>query len=122
MVTALANAAAALAAALQGACGEPVTYCRGETSLAVTAWRSHVRGEADTDYGVEEYEVWDFIMPASALAALGNPQRGDRITDAGGEVFEVMPPAGTDKAFAWSDGAKTILRIHTKPVGVETEA
>jgi hypothetical protein len=121
MPDAFADATAALAAALAGACGLAVTYRRGETSVEATAWRSCLRAEVDRGMGVlEEFEVWDWFLPLMALGALGLPRAGDRIVAPDGATYEVAGLPG-QRHFQYSGSAKTLLRIHTKLVAAETE-
>jgi hypothetical protein len=120
MPEAFADATAALAAALAGACGLAVTDRRGEVSVEATAWRSCRLAEVDRGTGVlEEFEVWDWFLPTAALGALGLPQAGDRITAPDDSTYEVAGLPG-QRHFQYSGGAKTLLRIHTKLVGTET--
>ena len=116
-----ADATAALAQALAGACGLAVTYRRGETAVDVTAWRSYRTGEVDDGTGIlVEFESWDWLVPAAALGALGLPRPGDRIEAPDACIYEVLGPTGR-RHFQYSDAAKTLLRIHTKLVGTEAE-
>ena len=121
MPDAFADATAALAAALAGACGLAVTYRRGEASAEATAWRSCRLAEVDRGTGIlEEFEVWDFFLPTAALGALGLPQAGDRIAAPDGATYEVAGLPG-QRHWQYSGTAKSLLRIHTKFVGAETE-
>ena len=120
MPDALGDATAALAAALAGACGLAVEYRRGEASVDLTAWRSCRTAEVDRGTGVlEEFEVWDWMMPAAALGALGLPQAGDRIVAPDGTAYEVAGLPG-QRAWQYAGSAKSLLRVHTKLVGTET--
>jgi len=113
---------AALVAALKAAQGQAATYQRGETSVTLTAWASPPEtGAVDSGAGVlEAYESWDWHIEAADLGSLGLPQEGDRITDAAGRVYEVLPPPGR-KAWQYSASDKTLLRVHTKFIATETE-
>ena len=120
MPEAFADATAALAAALSGACGLAVTYERGETSVEATAWRSCRLAEVDRGTGVlEEFETWDWLLPTAALGALGLPKAGDRIMAPDGATYEVSGLPG-QRHWQYSGSAKSLLRIHTKLVGTET--
>jgi len=120
MPDAFADATAALAAALAGACGLAVTYRRGKASVEATAWRSCRLAEVDRGTGVlEEFEVWDFFLPAAALGVLGLPKAGDRIVDGGGATYEVARLPG-QRHWQYSGTARSLLRIHTKLVATET--
>jgi len=120
MPEAFADATAALAAALGGACGLAVQYRRGEAALDLTAWRSCRTAEVDRGTGIlEEFEVWDWFLATAALGALGLPQAGDRIVTADGGTYEVAGLPG-QRHWQYSGSAKSLLRIHTKLVGTET--
>ena len=120
MPDAFADATAALAAALCGACGLAVTYRRGETSVDATAWPSCRTAEVDRGTGIlEEFEVWDWFLPTAVLGALGLPQAGDRVVAPDGCEYEVAGLPG-QRHFQYSGSAKSLLRIHTKLVGLET--
>ena len=120
MPDAFADATAALAAALSGACGLAVTYRRGETSVDATAWPSCRTAEVDRGTGIlEEFEVWDWFLPTAVLGALGLPQAGDRVEAPDGCEYEVAGLPG-QRHFQYSGSAKSLLRIHTKLVGMET--
>ena len=120
MPEAFADATAALAAALASACGLAVTYQRGETSVGATAWRSCRLAEVDRGTGIlEEFEVWDWMLPTAALGDLGLPKAGDRIVTGDGSTYEVAGLPG-QRHWQYSGSAKSLLRIHTKLIGTET--
>jgi len=111
---------AALAAALMASQGQPVTYGRGTASVALTAWASPPEtGAVDSGGVLAAYEAWDWHLLAADLGDLALPQEGDRVTDAAGRVYEVLPPPGR-KAWQYSGSEKTLLRVHTKLIGEET--
>ena len=101
--------------------GITVTYTRSSTSLSITA----VVGRTVFNSGIDgpglriEYGERDYLITASALASLGEPQLGDRITETVGgatRVFEVMQPSSGDPPWRWSDPAMIVYRIHVKQV------
>ena len=119
MPEAFADATAALAAALAGACGLAVQYRRGEASVDLTAWRSCRLAEVDRGTGIlEEFEVWDWFLPTADLGALGLPKAGDRVVAGDGCEYEVAGLPG-QRHWQYSGSAKSLLRIHTKLVGTE---
>jgi hypothetical protein len=103
----------------------PVTYQRGEQSiaLAATVGRSMFQVVA-ADGLVEQVERRDYLVRAADLVLGGAvvvPQVGDRIRETVGgkvQVYEVMG-AGQEKHFRPSDPDGLTLRIHTAHVGVE---
>ena len=118
MPDAFADATAALAATLAGVCGLAVTYRRGAASVELTAWRSHRTAETTSEYDlVEQYEMWDWILPTAALASLELPEPGDRIVNGDGQVYEIVSPPG-QRHFQYS-GSPALLRVHTKFIGTE---
>ena len=120
MPEAFADATAALAATLGGACGLAVEYRRGEASVDLTAWRSCRLAEVDRGMGVlEAFEVWDWMLPTAALGALSLPKAGDRIVAPDSATYEVAGLPG-QRHFQYSGSAKSLLRIHTKLVATET--
>jgi len=121
MPDAFADATAALAAALSGACGLTVQYRRGELSVILTAWRSCRLAEVDRGTGIlEEFEVWDWFLRTAAIgAALGLPRAGDKVVTADGAMYEVAGLPG-QRHFQYSGSAKSLLRIHTKLVSTGT--
>ncbi|HOI57007.1 MAG TPA: hypothetical protein PLP01_17275 [Phycisphaerae bacterium] len=97
----------------------PVIYARGTLAMAVDA--TGVRSEELTDSAGEtvlvDYGAREWLIAASALAAYGEPQAGDRISDAAaGEEYEVLSPSSGMKPWRWSGVPGVTLRIHTKQV------
>lgn len=106
---------------LQTAGGVSVVYVRGVQSLPLTAVVgrtafAQVGGQNAAGAAV----IWgdrDYLITAADLT-LGEPRRGDRITetiDGVACVFECMAP-GNEPAWRWSDAGRTKYRIHTKQV------
>ena len=102
---------------------KPVTYRRGPQGLVVLATVGKTTFEVLSAAGVlERVESRDYLIAAADLAALGQPQRGDRvIEDAGGtrHTAEVLAP-GREPHWRWSDVNRTCYRIHTKHLQTET--
>ena len=103
----------------------PVTYCRGEQSVAVQATLGRTVFETADAYGVvEQSESRDFLILAADLVlgeAVTLPERGDRIReiqDGKTFVYEVMAP-GKEPHYRFSDVYRRTLRIHTKQVATE---
>ena len=97
----------------------PVLYrARGgeETRLDAVVGSTVFRAE-DGGGMVVETETRDFIVPAAALPA--EPARGDSIVWRG-TVYAVLAPDGSP-CWRWSDGYRTMKRIHTKETGTEEE-
>jgi hypothetical protein len=106
--------------------GVSVTYTRGATTVTIldtdgaawvgrTAFASTQQGAARVEWGDRDY-----LILASALAALGEPQVGDRVAETveGVElVFEVKTPRTGEPAWRYSDPTRTVYRVHAKRVG-----
>lgn len=96
-----------------------VTYARGALSARVQATVGQTSFQVDSGYGLfQEVTSRDFIIDVDDLAAFGEPQRGDRVTETlngSNEVFEILAP-GTEPHFEYSDRDRAVFRIHTKHV------
>lgn len=118
MANMIGDAASWLAQTLESSAGESVTYVRGATSIAITAsYGRRVPSRAAVMNGAVNLEVepMDFLIRPSAIdfgAGAVDPARGDRITLATGEVFEVAPRDG-EPAWRLSDPFGHMLRIRT---------
>ncbi|MFO0806674.1 MAG: hypothetical protein U0791_26510 [Gemmataceae bacterium] len=120
------NSAAWLNSMLGKAYGLSAAYARGAVTLtlseddgSITAGDNQFRemrnGGPRAVWGERTY-----LIVASALGELGEPQEGDRITEiVGGEscVFEVAPGGNGEPAARWSDVERTVWRVNTKRVG-----
>lgn len=111
--------------AMQEAAGVTVVYRRaGQPDLILedVAWVGRTLFSVAQPGTGGNRVVWgerDYLVPAAAIAALGEPERGDRIAEtlAGDEVtFEAIPPAG-EPVWRWSDEGRTVYRIHCKEAG-----
>jgi hypothetical protein len=98
-----------------------VTYHRGATTISgVAAVVGTKLFKVSLDYGFFKYITSrDFLILASAMTALGEPQDGDEIRETGGDgtvrIYRVMSPAG-EPHWVWSDEYQNTYRIHTKYV------
>lgn len=94
-----------------------VTYIRGADTIELAAGIGSTTFEVFDDLGVtESWKSRDFLVAAEDLVIAGGPiepQRGDRILDAG-KTYEVLAP-GKGHVFQVDAYGKTI-RIHTKQV------
>ena len=115
----LADASTWLADKLASHAAGEVEYRRGNDAYTVSAAKGQTEYETTDDYGlVLAAETRDFLIAADAFPeGLVEPQAGDRIV-AGGVVYEVLDLAGQG-AWRWTDAHRTMLRIHTREVGME---
>jgi len=119
------SAVAAMAKAIQGSRGVPVTYHRGADALPLTAVPAEDRYLADDGHGLLQQQfVRDYLLLAADLdfgAGPAEPQRGDLIKEAiAGQVkvYEVVGLGG-EPHWRWCDSGHVELRIHTKLVATE---
>jgi len=99
---------------------ETVTYQRGNDSVSVTAViGTSYETEVDTYGIVIQVRHCDFLIQKSSLnfgAGVFEPQPGDRIERASGEVWQVQP-AGGDRGYRETSHALDAeWRVHTKRV------
>jgi hypothetical protein len=101
-------------------------YRRGALQTSVQATIGRTLLKLDDAYGGVRME-WtdrDFLIHASDLVLGGSvvtPERGDQIRESAGvntAVYEVMAYGG-EPPWRYSDPFGTVLRIHTKFIGVE---
>jgi hypothetical protein len=109
-----------MTAAMSGNASQSVTITRGGQSIgsSVLATYGATTFEQDTETGIVRWEAKDFLIPAASytLASVAvEPQRGDKITDANGNTFEVLGDNGLPP-FRYTNGHRVMLRIHTKQV------
>lgn len=107
-----------LSAAMQGNASQSVTYMRGSQPVgsALKATYGQTIHEQDSQFGILRWESKDFIFTAADLTLDGNviePQRGDKITDHLGNVFQVLGDNG-EPCFRYADPYRTTIRVHTK--------
>ena len=70
---------------------------------------------------IERVDSRDYLISSAALAALGAPQRGDRVIEVIGgsrHTAEVAAP-GRESHWRWSDPIRQCYRIHTKHLTTE---
>ena len=96
-----------------------VTYSRGKTSATIraTAGRGALSEQIKSGI-VLDWQDQDFLVLAADLAAFGEPQRGDVISDSSGGTalsFEVRPSAG-EQVWRWSGVPGTTMRIHARRI------
>ncbi|HEX4131462.1 MAG TPA: hypothetical protein VHZ24_15590 [Pirellulales bacterium] len=117
-----------LADQLKANASQTVVYSRGDALLTVAAVIGRTVFETASDIGiVEQWEARDYLIQAADLT-LGEPQRGDQITERSDQatatqgtatyVYEVMAP-GNEPAYRFSDPYRKTYRIHTKLVATE---
>ena len=111
----LADGAAWLAGQLAANASSSIRYCRGTQCQTIDATIGSSTFEAQNTSGViETWQSRDFIIKAGTLS-VGEPARGDRITeviDGVSLVYEVASPKNT----AWweyGDKFRKTIRIHT---------
>jgi len=121
----LSSGGAWLAGVLRTHASQSITYRRGTDSVSIDATKGKTQWEAVSVHGilVEETESCDWLFAPSELI-LGSqavePIRGDRIVEtlSTGVVntYEVMGFGPNERHFRYSDGRRTLLRVHTKLV------
>lgn len=114
-MSAFGDAIGCLSTSLQSVAGTTITYRRlGETPLSITATVGQTVFEQDSQFGILTITARDYIIPLASISDLGEPRRGDKITE-GDEEYEVLS-LNNSPPFRYSDHGKTILRIHTKQI------
>lgn len=97
--------------------GVAVTYRRGEASVELTAVVGQTPTERDDGTGtIVRSTVRDYLIAVSDLVLSGEvttPQRGDRIEEPSGHVYEVMP-VGSEPAWRYSGPGRDVFRVHTR--------
>lgn len=104
-----------------------IVYQRGLESVTVRATIGRTLLKLDDGYGgvLMQWTDRDFLIPASTLVISGQkilPQRGDLIIETQDAVqfsYEVLAP-GREPPWKWSDLYRTLLRIHTKQIQVQS--
>ncbi len=122
MLSPFAQAAAGLAATLQGVAGVAVVYRRGERAIPLVAVRGGRTVSATGEPVATSSDAIDWLVTAAELAD-GNesltPAAGDRIWEPRGvktAVWEVMVPDDGGPVYRASDAGGVVLRIHTRLV------
>jgi hypothetical protein len=92
-----------------------ITFSRGDQSIQVYATRgSSEWPSTDRNGSIIRTQTNDYIMAANQFADFGLPEEFDLITDHN-QTFEVLSENGA-QWYQFSDGARTIIRVHTKRV------
>ncbi|MEO0586366.1 MAG: hypothetical protein AAF078_01880 [Planctomycetota bacterium] len=112
---------AAAAGIARKAAGETITLTRASAAgptAGVVASRGKTSGETPEAFGRPvRVDAIDFLIAATDYAFDGTityPDRGDTITDAAGNVYDVRSPGASVPEWEWSDPGRTQLRVHTK--------
>ena len=114
----LAQGAAWLTAQRRASASQTVTYSRGVATVSLSAAIGSSAFSLDNGNVVLTIESRDYLFAAADLILGGvqvTPLAGDRITEADGQVYEVLPMAG-EPAWRHSDRQRTSLRVHTRQV------
>ena len=112
---------------LQQFASREVVYQRGVSTLAVQATVGRTLLKLDDGYGgvLLQWTDRDFLIRAEDLVIDGQailPQRGDTIHEVHSGVtytYEVLAP-GKEPVWKWSDLYRSLLRIHTKQIQVQS--
>jgi hypothetical protein len=109
--------AGAARGAFYGVFGVPIDYAQEETTLSGIVAVSY---DPSTRASFAEMaDLWagylDFQIKTADLEGL-EPQRGDSITLAGGEVYRVLSPEGVP-VWTYSDPEGMEMIVHTKQTG-----
>ena len=113
----LSDALAIHADRLHESAGEFVTYVRGSTTWAnVEATRGQTRFEempSEMEAVIQSRTADWLIQPSQLMSGSTQvyPERGDKILDTGGSVYDVLPGAD-DKHWRYTDQHQTFFRIH----------
>lgn len=119
-MTLASRAQAALIRRQKQAGGLAVTYTRGAQSVSLTAWLGRTQfarlGGPGAQGAAVEWGDRDYLF-ATADLRLGEPEVGDRLTEAGsGLVYEVCTPDTGEPGWRYSDPSRTVIRVHTRRV------
>lgn len=97
--------------------GRDITISRGATSVSLTAVKGSVLLKlSDPVAGTRMLRTQDdYLVLASDLGELGEPEEGDLIQDAQeGKAYSVLPPGKGEAAWRYTDGTHVLARLHTK--------
>lgn len=115
----LGTAAAWLHGQLRSHASRVVTYRRGSQSVELPAVVGQTTTERDDGSGmVLRSKTRDYLIAVADLAIEGQstqPQRGDRIEESDGHVYQVLP-LGSDPEWRYSSPINTVYRVHTRLV------
>lgn len=115
----LATAATWLAGVLSDKASQTVSLTRGNTAATtgVAATKCVVTAQADSEFGILRATGSDWIIKASLYVIGGSvvsPQKNDLITDASGDIWQVLPPFTGEQEYNPHDPQGVAWRIHTK--------
>ena len=100
--------------------GVEVSYTRGATTRTITAVVGRTVFASQLDGGPRiEFGDRDYLIEASELAAFGDPEIGDRVTETlagASRGWEGKAPGTGEAAWRWSDPQHTRYRVHTTQV------
>ena len=119
MADMLATGASWLVDKLAASASQTVSITRGVTSATtgVTATKCPVKSEGDPEFGILRITDCDWIIKATLYKIGGTqvePQKNDLITDAGGDIWQVLSPFAGEQEYRPFDPQATAWRIHTK--------
>jgi hypothetical protein len=90
-----------------------IVYSRSGVSVSCNATRGSTPFEASDAEGIIHRTARrDYLISADQFPFTEHPREGDSITDAG-DRYAVQSIPG-EPVWSWVDGAKTLMRIHTK--------
>ena len=90
-----------------------VEYARGNDVFPCAAVQAETRAQADDGETLVYSQIVDWLLEAIEIPF--QPEKGDKITDQRGRVFEVLPIAD-ERSWRWHGRNGLTYRIHTKQV------
>jgi len=119
MADMLATGATWLVGKLADHASQTVSLERGSTAATsgVAATKCPVKSEGDPEFGILRHTECDWIIKASSYVIGGSvvePQKNDLITDASGDIWQVLSPFSGENEYRPFDPQATAWRIHTK--------
>lgn len=112
MANLLATGAAWLTGKLQASAATTIAYRRHGVVKTIVATVGQSQFEQDPQFGIVTITSRDYLFPVADLEELGEPERGDTITD-GENTYQVLALTG-EPMFRYSDHGRTRIRVHTK--------
>lgn len=111
-----------LADKMKSHAGQSVTYRRpspaGTVTVTATIGETVVQQQGYDGVYMQRVESKDFLIKAEDLILNGSvslPADGDQI-EHGGVTYQVTPIVDGEPAWRWSNGYRTVLRIHTQQI------
>lgn len=115
----LARANAWLGRTMATHAGVDFLLVRGDHRTPIRCVIGHTDAERTVDESmVMQTRLRNYLVDVVAYQINGRtaePQRGDRIIEPGGAVYEILPPAG-EPAWRYSDPQRTRYRLHARRV------